>query len=250
MVVSGFTDNSGNEAVPNRLRRCVRRGEESQGKERLKEPGESTERRSLERGCGCEIRGSLDKLSTDVGIGVGRLVKMGYRFPSHVRSSTVCVCRSGLRGRGLIKRGVSVTSERSEWSTIAGQRGPQTCCERQGCPLGRWSRMQPKTLKGVLGRSRAGTIRLRVRAWEAYTRWLLWRRERRWPTSAVDVVDYVAEKMSEVPILGMVSKRDRACQGTGNYPTRTWSSGTWNAMVEGSKRRCESGQSTAISPLG
>ena len=27
----------------------------------------------------------------------------------------------------------------------------------------------------------------------------MWRRERRWPTSAVDVVDCVAEKMSEAP---------------------------------------------------
>ena len=56
-----------------------------------------------------------------------------------------------------------------------------------------------KTLKGILGRSQAGTVRLRVRPWEAFTRWLMWRRERRWPTSAVDVVDYVAEKMSEAP---------------------------------------------------
>ena len=56
-----------------------------------------------------------------------------------------------------------------------------------------------KTLKGLLGRSRAGTVRLRVRSWESFTRWLMWRREKRLPGSAVDVVDYVAEKMSEAP---------------------------------------------------
>ena len=58
---------------------------------------------------------------------------------------------------------------------------------------------QRKTLEGLLGRSRAGTARLRVRCWESFGRWLTWRREKRWPGSAVDVVDDVAEKMSEAP---------------------------------------------------
>ena len=38
-------------------------------------------------------------------------------------------------------------------------------------------------------------LRLRVRSWESFTRWLMWWREKRWFGSTVDVVDYVAEKM-------------------------------------------------------
>ena len=77
-----------------------------------------------------------------------------------------------------------------------------------------------KTLLGLLARSRAGTVRLRVPSWESFARWLMWRREKRCPGSAVDVVDYVSEKMSEAPAACFPrsfgapwcgSKRGRAC---------------------------------------
>ncbi len=45
----------------------------------------------------------------------------------------------------------------------------------------------------------AATVRGRVRAWGAVTRWLGWRRGKNWPTDAADVLDYVAEKMEDVP---------------------------------------------------
>ena len=54
-------------------------------------------------------------------------------------------------------------------------------------------------LKGLLGKSRAATIRLRVRTWEEYMRWLWWRKEKRWPSGIPDVLEYVAEKMEESP---------------------------------------------------
>ena len=53
--------------------------------------------------------------------------------------------------------------------------------------------------RGLLGNSRGATIRLRVRAWEAFTRWLQWRRGLSWPEDAIDLIDYVNEKMREAP---------------------------------------------------
>ena len=46
-------------------------------------------------------------------------------------------------------------------------------------------------LKDLVGAARPGTVRLRVRAWEMYTRWLRWNRDKGWPEAPVDVVDYV-----------------------------------------------------------
>jgi hypothetical protein len=54
-------------------------------------------------------------------------------------------------------------------------------------------------MRGILGRSRASTIRLRVRTWEAYARWLSWRRGRMWPSEVGDILDYVVEQMDDQP---------------------------------------------------
>ena len=53
--------------------------------------------------------------------------------------------------------------------------------------------------KGLLGKTRAFTLRLRVWTWEAFVRWLQWRRGRAWPSSQADVVDFVMEKMRDRP---------------------------------------------------
>merc|ERR1712129_183786 len=53
--------------------------------------------------------------------------------------------------------------------------------------------------EGLLGKTRASTLRLRVRAWESLVRWLQWRRGRPWPSSQADVIDYVTERMREQP---------------------------------------------------
>ena len=61
------------------------------------------------------------------------------------------------------------------------------------------------TMQALLGSARANTLRLRVRPWEAFVRWLEWRRGRTWPATIVDVVDSVAERQAEKP--------------TGTFPT-------------------------------
>ena len=53
--------------------------------------------------------------------------------------------------------------------------------------------------KGLLGKTRASTLRLRVRTWESFVRWLQWRRGRAWPASQSDVIDFVMERMREHP---------------------------------------------------
>ena len=53
--------------------------------------------------------------------------------------------------------------------------------------------------RGLLGKTRASTLRLRVRTWESYVRWLQWRRGRSWPSSQSDLTDYITERMQEHP---------------------------------------------------
>ena len=53
--------------------------------------------------------------------------------------------------------------------------------------------------KALLGNSRGATMRLRVRAWESFARWLAWRRGRSWPEGPLDLVDYVTERMADDP---------------------------------------------------
>ena len=53
--------------------------------------------------------------------------------------------------------------------------------------------------KGLLGKTRAFTLRLRVWTWEAFVRWLQWRRGRAWPSSQANVIDFVMEKMRDRP---------------------------------------------------
>ena len=55
--------------------------------------------------------------------------------------------------------------------------------------------------RSMLGSSRAGTIRCRVRAWEEYTRWLSLRRGRVWPETVLDLTDYVHERMRDRPVV-------------------------------------------------
>ena len=52
---------------------------------------------------------------------------------------------------------------------------------------------------GLAGAARPGTIKVRVRAWEAMARWLLARRGRAWPGDEVDVIDYLWACMGERP---------------------------------------------------
>jgi hypothetical protein len=53
--------------------------------------------------------------------------------------------------------------------------------------------------RGLLGSSRGATMRLRVKAWEAFVRWLQWRRGACWPKVVIDLIDYISEIMRESP---------------------------------------------------
>ena len=50
----------------------------------------------------------------------------------------------------------------------------------------------------TVGRSRPSTVRLRVRAWEAFSRWLVRNRVRPWPDGPSDLLDYL-RAMVDVP---------------------------------------------------
>jgi hypothetical protein len=50
---------------------------------------------------------------------------------------------------------------------------------------------------GLVGKARPATVKMRVRAWEQFARWLHWRRGRAWPSNATDLVDYVNERIGE-----------------------------------------------------
>jgi hypothetical protein len=50
----------------------------------------------------------------------------------------------------------------------------------------------------AVGRSRPSTVRLRVRAWEAFSRWLVLNRSRVWPSGPSDMIDYL-RAMVDVP---------------------------------------------------
>ena len=54
--------------------------------------------------------------------------------------------------------------------------------------------------RGLLGSARPATIRLRVRAWEAFVRWLRWRKNACWPKAPLDIIDYIAERMDDCPV--------------------------------------------------
>ena len=46
-------------------------------------------------------------------------------------------------------------------------------------------------LQDLVGAARGGTVRLRVRSWESFSRWLRWNRSRAWPSGVGDVLDYL-----------------------------------------------------------
>ena len=64
----------------------------------------------------------------------------------------------------------------------------------------------------LIGRSRPATVRLRVRAWEAYTRWLQLRRQHAWPESAGDLCDYVREMVDQHAPKSFGNHFDGACR--------------------------------------
>ena len=54
-------------------------------------------------------------------------------------------------------------------------------------------------LDSLVGVSRAGTLRKRVRTWETFSRWLGMTRGRVWPEGVQDVVDYLHMQTEENP---------------------------------------------------
>ena len=50
----------------------------------------------------------------------------------------------------------------------------------------------------AMGRSKPSTVRLRVRSWEAFSRWIGLNRGRMWPQGPADLIDYV-KAMVDVP---------------------------------------------------
>ena len=48
----------------------------------------------------------------------------------------------------------------------------------------------------AIGRARPGTVRLRLRSWEAFSRWLALNRSRTWPSGPQDLVDYIRTMVS------------------------------------------------------
>ena len=49
------------------------------------------------------------------------------------------------------------------------------------------------TVQALVGRARPGTVRLRVRSWEGFTRWLVMSKGRMWLASARDIIDCVKD---------------------------------------------------------
>ena len=68
-------------------------------------------------------------------------------------------------------------------------------------------------MKSLLGGSRVGTVRKRVRAAEKLSRWLWLTRQRRWPQHAADVVDYLHASMAEAPWLSFPRELGRCWRG-------------------------------------
>ena len=54
--------------------------------------------------------------------------------------------------------------------------------------------------RALLGAARASTIRLRVRTWEPFARWLAWHRGYSWPMGVLDMIDYVHDVMANSPV--------------------------------------------------
>jgi len=54
-------------------------------------------------------------------------------------------------------------------------------------------------LDSLVGASRAGTLRKRVRTWETFSRWLAMTRGRVWPAGVQDIVDYLHMQTEENP---------------------------------------------------
>jgi hypothetical protein len=52
-------------------------------------------------------------------------------------------------------------------------------------------------LKGLIGKARPATVRLRVRTWEAYRRWLDLKKGVVWPAEVSDVLDYIHEQLQD-----------------------------------------------------
>ena len=55
-------------------------------------------------------------------------------------------------------------------------------------------------LRGLVGRARLSTLKLRVRVWETFQRWLVWKGLRPWPESVGVVMDYLWYRLEEEPV--------------------------------------------------
>ena len=54
-----------------------------------------------------------------------------------------------------------------------------------------------RALADLLGSSRSGTVRLRMRTWLAMSRWMLVAKGRAWPSCSADIVDYINARRDE-----------------------------------------------------
>ena len=69
----------------------------------------------------------------------------------------------------------------------------------------------PAKVRIVCGKTRPGTLRLRVRAWEEFSRWLFADRLKVWPAEPMDVVDYLQMLVKESAAKSVVSHFAATC---------------------------------------
>ena len=63
----------------------------------------------------------------------------------------------------------------------------------------------------LCGKTRPGTLRLRVRSWEEYARWLLADRAKVWPDAPADLVDDLRAMVSEAAAKSVISPFAAIC---------------------------------------
>lgn len=63
----------------------------------------------------------------------------------------------------------------------------------------------------LCGKTRPGTLRLRVRSWEEYARWLLADRAKVWPDAPADLVDYLQAMVAEAAAKSVISHFAATC---------------------------------------
>ena len=93
---------------------------------------------------------------------------------------------SKLRGRGEVSAEVAESRALERWRSRMG-----VLLTSAGAPSVTDADGQGDRVAIICGKTRAGTLRLRVRAWEEFTRWLHSSQGRRWPVGDSDVVNYL-----------------------------------------------------------